>query len=211
MHQRRIAVFAARGRRLVRLTHGSSLDLHAGPSKDDDHPAISLDGRTIAFVTDDADGERQVATVPIAGGPVQRLTHAAWAAFATPIWSPDGTTLAVPDEEHALWLVAPRDGHARRVAMDPIATIGDADFSPDGHRLAYSTTWPTSAYLLHLLDLGSGRNVVATPPLESDHAHAFFGDGRTLFFLSARQDRPVLSDRTSPRPIWRASCRASRS
>ena len=191
----RVAVFAARGHLLVRRTDGSLLELHAGLLTDDDHPAISPDGHTIAFVTDDADGERQVATVPIAGGPVQRLTHVAGTAFATPIWSLDGTTLAVPDEEHALWLVTPRDGQARRVAMDPIATIGDATFSPDGRRLAYSTTRPTGARLLHLLDLASGRDVVATPPLESDHAPAFSADGRTLFFLSARHDRPVLSDR----------------
>lgn len=101
----------------------------------------------------------------------------------------------MPDEEHGLWLVTLRDGQVRRVAMDPIATIGDAVFSPDGHRLAYSTMRLTGARLLHLFDLTSGRDVVATPLLESDHAPAFSADGRTLFLLSARQDRPVLSDR----------------
>ena len=116
-------------------------------------------------------------------------------AFDTPVWAPDGTRLAVPDEEHGLWLVATGDGQARRLAVDPFAVIGDARFSPDGRFLAYDTTRATGALALHLLDLGSGRDVVATPPLESDHAPAFSADGRTLFFLSARHDHPVLSDR----------------
>ncbi len=189
------AVFAARGHLLMRRTDGSSLDLHAGPSTDDDHPAVSPDGRTVAFVTDDAEGERQVATVPISGGSVQHLTRAARTAFNTPVWAPDGTKLAVPDEEHGLWLVAIGDGQARRVAEDPIAAIRDPRFSPDGRLLAYSTTRETGARILHFFDLASGRDVVATPPLESDHAPAFSADGRTLFFLSARHDRPVLSDR----------------
>ena len=189
------AVFAARGHLLVRRADGSSLDLHAGPSTDDDHPAISPDGRTVAFVTDDADGERQVATMALAGGPVRLLTRVAGSVFGTPIWSPDGATLAAPDEEHGLWLLAAGGGSARRVAMDPTSPIRDAAFSPDGRRLAYSTARPTGALMLHVLDLASDRDVILTPPLESDHAPVFAADGRTLFFLSARHDRPVLADR----------------
>jgi tricorn protease len=189
------AVLAARGHLFVVRANGPTADLHAGPSTDDDHPAISPDDRTIAFVTDDAAGNRQVATEPLGGGPVRQLTRATGSVFGTPSWSLDGMTLAVPDEEHGLWLVAANGTVARRVAIDPIAAIRDPCFSPDGHRLAFSTTSSTGRHLLHVLDLGSGRDVIVTPPLESDHAPAFSADGRTLFFLSARHDRPILADR----------------
>ena len=187
--------FAARGHLLVRHGDGSWSDLHAGASTDDDHPAISPDGRSIAFVTEDENGEREVAITGLLGGAVRRLTGVAGSVFGTPVWSPNGAMLAVPDEEHGLWLVALDGAPARRIAVDPIAAIRDARFSPDGRRLAFSTTRATGGQALHLLDLGSGREIVATPPLESDHAPAWSADGRTLFFLSARHDRPVLADR----------------
>ena len=188
-------VLAARGRLLVAHDDGATTVLHAAAETDDDHPAVSPDGRSVAFVTDDARGEREVATMPLGGGVAHVLTDATGTVFATPVWSPDGATLAVPDAEHGLWQVA-ADGHAsRRVAVDPDAAIPDARFSPDGRALAYSTAQPTGTRRLHILDLATGRDIVLTPPLESDHAPAFAADGRTLFFLSARHDHPVLSDR----------------
>ena len=189
------AVFAARGHLLVVRDGRSSTDLHAAPSSDDDHPAISPDGHMIAFITDDADGEKQVAVCPLTGGAVRRLTLVKGTVFGKPIWSPEGAMLAVPDEEHGLWVVAAAGASGRRVATDVNAVIRDAIFSPDGRLLAFSTTRTTGARRLHLLDLATGHDIIATPDLESDHAPAFSADGRTLFFLSARHDRPVLSDR----------------
>lgn len=70
--------------------------------------------------------------MPIAGGPARRLIRAARTASDAPVWSSDGATPAVPDEEHGLWLVTVQNGHARRVAVDPITVIRDPCFSPTG-------------------------------------------------------------------------------
>lgn len=165
-----------------------------GIADDEDKPAISPDGRLVAFVTF-ADGDPEVALRPLDGGPSRVLTREGDALFHTPIWSPDGKLLAVADAEHALWLVRTDGSGSVRIAIDPYADIRDAVFSPDNRRLAWSITRPTGLHALHLRDLATGREIVLSSSLDDDHAPAFTEDGRSMVFLSARREYPVLADR----------------
>ncbi len=173
---------------------GAALDLTDTPGADEDHPAWSPDGQAIAFETD-ADGEQRLAIRTMPAGTVHLLARAPAGYAFTPSWSPDGRCLAVADAGHGLWLV-PVDGSApRRIASDPEAAIRDAAFSPDGRWLAYSTMRPNRQRAIHLHALSGDRDVIVSDPMNSDRMPQFSADGRVLFFVSERNELPLVSDR----------------
>ncbi|WP_093401048.1 LpqB family beta-propeller domain-containing protein [Sphingomonas sp. OK281] len=190
----RTAIVSARGDLFALGADGTARDLTNMAGSDEDHPAISSDGKMLAFVGD-VTGEQQIATMPVAGGPPLYLTHFDHGTFYTPRWSPDDRLLAVADGEHGLWLIRADGGGARRVALDPFAEIHDAAFSPDSRLLAYSTIRPSQMRALHLLDLATDRDTIISSPMENDREPAFSADGRYLLFVSQRRELPVPSDR----------------
>ncbi len=190
----RTAYFAARGDLFAVPLDGAAVNLTRTPKSVEDHPAVSPVGRTLAFISD-ADGEQQVATMPIGGGTVRRLTQFKSGLLYAPRWSPDGKWLTVADGNHGLWLVAAGGDHCERIAQDPAAEIRDARFSPDGRWLAYSTERPNQLRAIHLRNLATGRDATVSSTMENDHDPAFSGDGQLLFFLSQRHELPFVSDR----------------
>lgn len=173
---------------------GSPTNLTATPGIDEDHPAWSPDGHTVAYTTD-VNGEQQIAIRPAAGGAERLLSQWKAGYFYSPTWSPRGDTLAVADANHGLWLVPVDGGDPQLIARDIYAEIRDAAFSPDGRWLAYSTQRPTRQRAIHLRDLITGRDTVVSSPLESDRDPVFTADGRLLAFVSQRNEQPFVSDR----------------
>ena len=190
----RTAIFSARGELFAVGLDGAAVNLTRTPNSVEDHPAVSPDGRTLAFITD-AGGEQQVATMPVGGGSVRRLTRFKSGLLYAPRWSPDGKWLAVADGNHGLWLVGAGGDRCERIAQDPAAEIRDARFSPDGHWLAYSTERPNQQRAIHMRDLATGRDTTVSSTMENDHDPTFSGDGQVLFFLSQRHELPIVSDR----------------
>jgi tricorn protease len=190
----RTAFFSARGDLLAVALDGTTTNLTRTPGSVEDHPALSPDGDTLAFITD-SDGEQQVATMPATGGAVRTLTRFKSGLLYTPRWSQDGEWLAVADGNHGLWLIGVKSDHCERVTHDPEKEIRDARFSPDGRWLAYSTQRSTELRAIHLRDLASGRDTIVSSVMEDDHDPVFSGDGQFLFFLSQRHEIPFVSDR----------------
>lgn len=190
-----LAVFAAHGDLFsVVLSTGVARNLTATPAVDEDHPALSPDGRTLAYITE-AEGAQQVAIRPLQGGPARQLTHFASAVLYTPMFSPDGRWLAVASAEHELWLLDLKGGAPRRVSLAPAAEIRDANFSPDGRWLAYSTVRATGLSGLHVYGVDSGEDRMVSSALESDRLPAFAPDGNALYFVSSRHELPFTTDR----------------
>lgn len=177
----------------IAAEHGATTDLTASTGTNEDHPAISPDGRTIAYITED-DRAQQVAIRSLSGGPERRLTRFGDGVLYAPVFSPDGRCLAVADAEHRLWLV-PFSGKPVLVARDPVAEIRDAVFSPDGRWLAYSTMRVTGLPALHLTRLSDGRDTVVSGVLDGDRLPAFSADGKRLYFVSQRNEYVVTGDR----------------
>ena len=98
-------------------------------------PAISPDGRSVAFVSN-RDGNYNIYVGLISGGSLVQITNDA-NLKARPAWSPDGTTLAYARLNHSglwdIWEVAALGGTPRRVILN----ASDPAWSPDGHFLAY--------------------------------------------------------------------------
>ncbi len=131
-------VFAAEGDLWVATTAGGvaeRLTAHAGAES---HPAISPDGRQVAF-TAAYDGPPDVYVMPLAGGRPQRLT---WDNDPSTVvgWTPQGEVLytsprysTLPGPE--LLAIAPESGAWRRI---PLAQASDGSFSDDGRTLVFA-------------------------------------------------------------------------
>jgi tricorn protease len=187
-------LLSARGDLFLVGLHTAGKNLTRTPAVDEDHPAWSPDGRTIAYETD-VSGEQQIAVRPTAGGAERLLTRFTTGYFYTPVWSPLGDSVAVADVHHSLWWIHLDGRTPKLIASDPYAEIRDAAFSPDGKWLAYSTQRASQVRAIHMYELASGKDTIVSSPMESDRSPVFTPDGRLLIFVSQRNEQPFVSDR----------------
>jgi tricorn protease len=187
-------LFSARGDIFsVPTESGATRNLTGTQGADEDHPAWSPDGRTIAYTTD-AGGAQQVAVRPAEGGPERILTSFADGYFYGPIFSPDGKTLAFSDGAHRLWVVATDAGKPKQVAQDKFNEIHDQAFSPDGRWLAFSMSAVGRRRDLVLYELATDKLTRLGNGDEIDSNPAWSSDGKYLYFASSRHENPVGSD-----------------
>ncbi|MGZ4822784.1 MAG: protein kinase domain-containing protein, partial [Terriglobales bacterium] len=103
----------------------------------EDSPAISPDGKSVAFVSDST-GSRQIWIRLLAGGPPLQITHNA-GDHLEPRWSQDSAAIIYytpppeGDAQGTLWEVAALGGPPRRL----VSCMSGADVSHDGKRLAF--------------------------------------------------------------------------
>jgi tricorn protease len=188
------AAFSARGDIFtVPAEHGDTRDLTSTSNADEDHPAWSPDGKTVAYTTDGS-GEQEIATRPAEGGPEKLLTHFRKGYFYTPRWSPDGRHIAFSDGEHRLWYVAAAGGTPRRVAEDKYSEIHDYTWSPDGLWLAYSLVGANQQSNIWLYSLRTHHATRVSDPRSNDFMPAFDRAGKYLFFVSTRHENPTFSE-----------------
>jgi Tol biopolymer transport system component len=153
---------------------------------------FSPDGRSIAFLMEDAGGTPQVWTKDLGGGdPVQRTQDARGA--HRPRWSPKGDQIVYDVPGQGIWSVPPGRGTARRLLEDGF----NPNISPDGEQLVYEE----GAYLWTArADGGGARRLGATAELalEKEYAFvesapAFSADGREVVYFQDH-DSPVTGD-----------------
>ncbi|MFJ8579953.1 VWA domain-containing protein [Micromonospora sp. NPDC093277] len=158
------------------------------------HPALSPDGRRVAFSSDRA-GSADLWTVGVDGTGLRRLTdHPAEDSW--PTWSPDGTRIAFAstrdDPAGDLWVMPAAGGAPVRLTDGPAAD-GQPAWSPDGRRLAFTTTRfaPASALSLRTVATvaATGGPVTRVVPGPGDAAEpAWSADGTQLAFTTTRDD-----------------------
>lgn len=145
-------------------------------------PAISPDGRTVAYVVGpegalrlyvrQRDGSQALAVAPSVPGEQRR-----------PHWSPDGTQL-VFQGDRGLWLVPALGGSANLVveARSEVARASSPTFSPDGRELAYvlgDTVFRTAV-------TGGAPQVVA--PLVDAHSLAWSPGGEWIAAVAGNEE-----------------------
>ena len=188
------AAFSARGDLyLVPVGEDKWRNLTNTSTADEDHPAFSPDGRSLAYTTD-RNGEEQLAIRPLDGGSERLLTHFHSGYLYTPVWSPDGRSIAIPDVQHRLWLVSLDGGEPSCVATDPQTEIHDASFSPDARWLVFSTQRSSGVSAIHLYEIATKRDTIISTPLNDDFHPIFSAEGGYLFFISRRHELEAPSE-----------------
>jgi serine/threonine protein kinase/Tol biopolymer transport system component len=103
----------------------------------EEFPALSPDGKSVAF-TADVSGRRQIWVRLLAGGTPLQVTQDN-ADHQYPRWSPDSSWLIYfsssqePDGEGKIWQISALGGTARPL----VSSLGGADLSHDGKHIAY--------------------------------------------------------------------------
>jgi Tol biopolymer transport system component len=103
----------------------------------EEFPALSPDGKSVAF-TADVGGRRQIWVRLLAGGTPLQVTRDD-ADHKYPRWSPDSSSLIYfspsrePDGEGKIWQISALGGTARPL----VSSLGGADLSHDGKHIAY--------------------------------------------------------------------------
>lgn len=157
-------------------------------------PAVSPDGRWIAF-TSSRDGDAEVYVMRADGTEQRRLT-AFYREDRTPMWSPDGRWIALVSDREGrdrLFLVRPDGTGLRRLDLSADTAgragelEGEAAWSPDGTRVAYTVRGPGRTSRIRVVGVGGGtwRNL-GSHGEPVDAGPAWSPDGRYLAFYSSR-------------------------
>jgi TolB protein len=132
------------------LADGSALHRITTSPATEREPAVSPDGRTLAYSSDES-GSFQIVLYPLPFGPPRQVTIAPKGA-EQPAWSPTGDRLAYHNDD-GVWVVNV-DGSGTRsvVGMDgPTSQNEHPVFSPSGHGLIFDRF-----NQIHQIDLDSG-------------------------------------------------------
>ncbi|MBN2170586.1 MAG: PD40 domain-containing protein [Candidatus Krumholzibacteriota bacterium] len=162
-------------------------------------PALSPDGRWVAFVAADSSGDTSYDLYLKERGASspRRLTELPGQEL-NPRWSPDGRRLAFVhlDGDSGALCTMPVEGGEPRRLLDTGPYVAGLDWSPDGRRLVYSAADKSDgSYALNALDLESGAvSPLSEPPgdLGGDTWPVHSPDGTHLAFV--RCDAAFLQD-----------------
>jgi Tol biopolymer transport system component len=150
-------------------------------------PAISPDGKSLAFVAMTADGSDLVVS-DLDGSRRENVTSSPDARETGPAWSPDGGRLAYErtDAEGRtdLWLLDVVTGRQQQLTSGDDLDAG-ADWSPDGtHVIYFRRSHETGRSDLYLFDVAHGTTRQLTDTPDQDESSPSFGpDGTSIAYL----------------------------
>jgi Tol biopolymer transport system component/DNA-binding winged helix-turn-helix (wHTH) protein len=162
--------------RVIRLT--------SFPGKETE-PALSPDGKMVAFVWDGEKGDnRDIYVMLVDAGKPLRLTSDPGDDFS-PSWSPDGRYIAfgrISHEGGGFYMVPALGGPERKLAAS--LNPGALDWSPDGKLIAISERNSDQHWALFLVSVETGEKTRLTfpPGGPGDYSPAFSPDGQSVAF-----------------------------
>src|ERR1051326_6780017 len=175
----------------LRLSGSAQPELLYGNSDRCFSPAISRDGRRVAFsVTRDyrEDIWRKSLNAPdSAPTPLLSTTHS----DLNPEYSPDGRLIAFHSKRTGrsdIWVAASDGTHPRRLTFTNARTTATPRWSPDGEWLAFESnqTGQSEVYVIHSAG-GPLRRLTDDPAI--DAIPSWSRDGHTIYFCSNRTGR----------------------
>lgn len=183
-------VIEARGEVLsVPAEKGDARNLTQSPGVADRDPALSPDGKRVAWFSDES-GEYALKIGSVDGlGAVQTISLGSPSSFFyAPQWSPDSQKIVFSDKRLKLWWVdlAGRDPHPVLIATDRYDSP-DHDFapawSPDSKLIAYTLQGANYLHTVMIHALDSGKATALTDTMSDSRAPVFDPSGDFLYFI----------------------------
>ncbi|MEA2674073.1 MAG: TolB protein [Chloroflexota bacterium] len=198
-----VSVEAGRGQIYLERADGTGVKALVASDFDDESPALSPDGRRVAFARNTADGSTALGAyvVNIDGTDLKQIDTNG----EDPSWSPDGSQLvetralfesgAAAPYNVALWIVKTGSGAAHQITRvgvkcpDACANggqDGEARWSPDGKRLVYLQEMYTSPEQFSIFTMAAdGTDRQRLTPVGMNVADPHWSpDGKSVVFQS---------------------------
>ncbi|HMP17104.1 MAG TPA: protease, partial [Gemmatales bacterium] len=187
------ALFGARGDIFtVPAQNGITRNLTQTPGVHERNSVWSPDGKWIAAVSD-ASGEDEIVLIPQAGGsPVQLTTGGNNYKYGLS-WSPDSKKIAWNDRSQKLYYIDIASKEVTQVAESQAFEISNFVWSPDSNWLAYTFPEVRAFSRVYLYSLADKKATPVTEGFYNSGSPRFSGDGKYLFFVSARDFNPTYS------------------
>jgi eukaryotic-like serine/threonine-protein kinase len=175
---------------LQQVGGGKPLDLLSDSQEDDSQPALSPDGRQIAFRSEREGGG--IFRMSLMGESVSRVSELGF----NPAWSPNGKEiLFATDEVYNPQIRLHSPSKIFRFNLETgqqrLVHTGDADavqptWSPHGYRIAYWGISSSGKRVIWTIPAGGGEAVQVTEGEATDWNPVWSPDGRYLYFASDR-------------------------
>jgi len=189
----RIAVVARGDVFSIPVEHGIARNLTHSSAAHDREAAWSSDGKRLAYVSDRSGEEELYVQAEDGATPAQAVTSGSTGRYMAPRWSSDDKRVAVSDQTGCLYVIELASKRRITVAKDPAELSLDYRWSPDGQYLSYSLNDGNHLSGVHIWSVADGKSRRVTPEYFDAQSPAWAPDGELLYFLSAREYRPVMS------------------
>jgi tricorn protease len=167
---------------------GESKNLTQTPSIAERYPVISVDGRWLAYFSDES-GEYQLYIRAMDGvGAIKKISVEQKPSFYRELgWSPDGKHLVFTDKRLALWVADVARGTTKRVDTSTYSYQEDwfPNWSPDGRWLTYSKNLPNRMRTVYVYDSQNAQIHQITDGHTHAHQPVFDRGGKYLYFISS--------------------------
>ena len=167
-------------------------NLSGTPGTREMHPALSPDGKTVAFFSDKT-GDYQLYTQGVAGGDWTPITTELDRTVYRLAWSPDGKKILFGNKDYAIFTV---DVAAKKLVKIDSSNqmkndeftweIADYAWSPDSKWIAYSFVQANRNSQIFLFNIETGKKVPVTGDFYDNLYPSFDADGKYLYYVSSR-------------------------